>query len=257
MKKLLKKLPEAQYIYIKKMYRKIFSTLNQNNLTKLAIINKTDKGTTHQYTKHYEFHLSKKRKQRLNILEIGIGGYQNPNLGGESLRMWKYYFPNSNIYGIDIFDKNGIDENRIKTFKGSQVDKEFLERIYNEIGSLDIIIDDGSHINEHIIETFKILFPLLKQNGIYIIEDIQTSYWPDFGYGGDSMNLSNPATSMNFFKKLADCINYEEFINPEYQPTYYDQNIISIHFYHSMVFICKGDNNEGSNFIKNNIRVLH
>lgn len=257
MRKLLNKLPEAQSSYIKKKYRRIFSILNRNNLTKLAIINGTDKGTTHQYTKNYEFHFREMRKRHLNILEIGIGGYQNQNLGGESLRMWKNYFINSKIYGLDIFEKKGIDEKRIRTFKGSQVDKEFLGSIYKEIGSLDIIIDDGSHINEHIIETFKILFPLLKQNGIYVIEDIQTSYWPDFGYGGDSINLLNPSTAMNFFKQLTDCLNYEEYIITGYQPTYYDKNVISIHFYHNLIFIYKGENNEGSNFIKNNVRVKH
>jgi hypothetical protein len=257
MKYFIKKISGKRFEKIREIYRHILYLINKNNLTQLSIISGTDKGTTHKYTKNYAWHFHKLRKRKLNILEIGIGGYDNPNKGGESLSMWKYYFPKSNIYGIDIFDKNGIDENRIKTYKGSQIDEKFLEQVCGDIGVIDIIIDDGSHINEHVIKTFSILFPKLSKKGIYVIEDIQTSYWPDFGYGGDSINLSNPGTSMNFFKKLTDCLNHEEFINAEYQPTYYDKNIISIHFHHNMVFIYKGENNEGSNFIKNNVREKH
>ena len=117
---------------------------------------------------------------------------------------------------------------------------------------MNIIIDDGSHINEHVIETFRILFPRLKDCGIYIIEDTQTSYWVDFG--GDSKNLDNPKTMMNFFKSLADSLNNEEFLIPNYEKNYYDKKITSMHFYHNMIFIYKGDNNEKSNIVVNNQR---
>jgi hypothetical protein len=56
---------------------------------------------------------------------------------------------------------------------------------------------------------------------------------------------------MSFFKKLTDGLNYEEFLLPNYEPSYYDQNISSIHFYHNMVFIHKNKNAEGSNMVKN------
>jgi len=53
-------------------------------------------------------------------------------------------------------------------------------------------------------------------------------------------------------KSLVDCLNYEEFIRPGYVPSYYDRNITSLHFYHNLVFIQKGPNQEGSNLISNN-----
>lgn len=252
---LRKHLNRAQYHKLKWLVRNILSFLNSKNLTKLSRINCTDKGTTHQYTIKYDFHFQKLRKKRLNILEIGVGGYEFPNAGGESLRMWKFYFPQSKIYGIDLYDKKSLEERRIKIFQGSQADTEFLHEVHKTIGEIDIIIDDGSHINEHVITTFNVLFPGLKMGGIYVIEDIQTSYWSDSGYGGDSLYLDKPGTSMNFLKKLTDGLNYEEYINPGYQPTYFDKNITSIHFYHNIVFIYKGHNNEGSNFILNNGRV--
>ena len=120
----------------------------------------------------------------------------------------------------------------------------------NQIGEPDIIIDDGSHLNEHVIKTFQILFPKLKNGGIYVIEDTQTAYWPD--YGGDSENLNNPSTMMNFFKMLTDCVNHEEFLKKNYTPSYFDENIVSIQFYHNLIFVFKGLNNEGSNIDLNN-----
>lgn len=67
--------------------------------------------------------------------------------------------------------------------------------------------------------------------------------------GGGSSDLNAAQTSMNFLKRLADGLNYEEFTVDEYVPTYFDRNIISIHFYHNLAFIYKGDNNEGSNML--------
>jgi hypothetical protein len=234
------------------LWRKhIKSKLSAQNLEKLAILYQTDKLSDHNYIQHYDQFFRNFRNNKLNILEIGVGGYDDPNLGGNSLRMWKYYFPKSMIYSIDIYDKSKLQEDRIKIFRGSQTDEKFLHRIYDKIGSLDIIIDDGSHENNDVIKTFKILFPLLNQNGIYVIEDTQTSYWPKFG--GDSDNLSNPKTAMNFFKALADSLNYSEFIKPDYKANYYDKNITAVHFYHNLIFIFKGKNNEGSNTIVKNL----
>ena len=121
-----------------------------------------------------------------------------------------------------------------------------------EAGSVDIIIDDGSHQNEHVIKSFMSLFPLLSHNGIYAIEDVQTSYWPDFG--GTSDDLSSKNTIMGFFKDLTDSLNYEEFIKPDYAPTYFDKHIVSIHFYHNLIIITKGINDEMSNMLINNVR---
>ena len=158
--------------------------------------------------------------------------------------MWRSYFPNSYIYGIDIHDKSCHDEKRIRTFIGSQVDESFLRSVVDTIGEIDIIIDDGSHRSEHVIKTFEILFPALNQNGIYAIEDLQTSYWER---DGGSSDLAAPHTSMNFLKGLLDGLNYEEFVDKDYAPSYYDENIVSLHFYHNLAFVYKGNNIEASN----------
>ena len=239
-----------QWVF-KRIYLRLYIFLYKNNLLKLSIIFRSDKEGEHHYAKHYQRHFESFRRDKINILEIGIGGYENPMNGGESLRMWKAFFPNGNIFGIDIYDKKYHDEKRIKTFQGSQVDEVFLREVAEKIGPIDIIIDDGSHFNDHVIATFKILFPLLSPNGIYVVEDLQTSYWDEVlgvNWGGSS-SLNASHTSMNYFKSLADGLNYEEFTIDDYTPTYFDKNVISMHYYHNLVFVYKGSNNEGSNVL--------
>jgi hypothetical protein len=230
--------------------RSIKSILFRSNLNALASIHKTDKNRYHFYTQHYQTHFNPYRLKKINLLEIGVGGYDDILAGGESLRMWKSFFPFAKIYSLDIFDKSFLQERRIKIFKGSQVDAEILERICDEVGSFDLIIDDGSHLNEHVIGSFEFLFPKLKSGGIYVIEDTQTSYWED--YGGCSSDFNKKGTIYNYFKSLIDSLNHEEFLIPEYKKTYYDKNIIAMHFYHNMIFIYKGDNNEPSNKVRDN-----
>jgi len=226
----------------------------RDDLTKLAIIYKSDKWGWHSYTQHYAEHFRKFRNKKINLLEIGVGGYDDTSKGGESLRMWKRYFPYAKIYSIDIYDKSALQEHRIHIFKGHQIDKNFLEKVMERISTVDIIIDDGSHVNGDVIGTFTFLFPKLKNGGVYVVEDVQTSYWPS--YGGDSDNLNNPSTIMSFFKSLTDGLNYREFLRQGYCPTYWDMNILSLHFYHNLIFIYKGENIEESNLVRHNEKIL-
>jgi len=232
---------------IKIWYRRCLGLFLNNDLTRLAKIHRTDKWGQHYYTKIYQNHFHKKKHQKLKLFEIGVGGYEEELLGGNSLRMWKSYFLRGKIVSVDIYNKNKLEEKRIKIYKGSQVDFKLLDTIDNKSGPFDIIIDDGSHINEHVIKTFEYLFPKLKDDGIYVIEDTQTSYWPDMG--GKLIEKNNEATIYGFFKKLIDGLNHKEFMLEEYVPNYYDKSIISIHFYHNLIFIYKGKNEENSNVI--------
>jgi hypothetical protein len=216
-------------------YRLLFGS----NLKALAVLYGTDKWTLHSYLEPYAAQFGPLRKRRLNLLEIGIGGFNDPQLGGESLRMWRTYFPRSRIFGIDIADKSLHDEKRIKTFRGSQDDHSFLASVLEQTGPLDIIIDDGSHVCKHVIKSFEFLFPRLKEPGIYVVEDTQTSYWED-GYGGSSTELNRLDTTMGYFKSLSDGLNYRE--RRGHEPTYFDQNISEISFYHNLIFIKKRPN---------------
>jgi hypothetical protein len=213
------------------------------SLTSLAKRFKTDKWGAHRYTTRYDTHFAPWRYQDLTLLEIGIGGYARDGAGGNSLRMWKAYFPRAQIFGLDIEDKSFVDEPRIRTFKGDQTDPEVLAKIARAAGGLTLIIDDGSHRPAHIIETFRTLFPLLADDGIYVIEDTQTSYWPEFD-GAESLDA--PGTTMAMVKALIDGLNYEEFVIDGYQPSYTDLHVTQVSCYHNLVFIQKGDNREGT-----------
>jgi hypothetical protein len=217
------------------------------NLPALALYFGTDKWGSHWYAAHYQTHFAALRRKRLRLLEIGVGGEEDPQSGGASLRMWKAYFPNARIYGLDIADKSPHDESRIKTFQGSQDDEGFLRQLSHHAGPFDIVIDDGSHINAHVIGSFGTLFPLLSEHGIYVVEDTQTAYWGG-KYGGGAPGDASAPTSMNFLKSLIDGLNHREFQRgPDFNPGYLERHIVSMHFYHNMVFVQKGLNDELSN----------
>jgi hypothetical protein len=222
----------------------------RGNLPALATYFGTDKWGDHWYARHYQTHFAPLRRKRLRVLEIGVGGYDNPSEGGESLRMWKAYFPSAEIVGIDIGDKKPHDETRIRTFVGSQVDNAFLQRLNGEAGPFDIVIDDGSHENAHVVQTFHALFPLLNDDGIYVVEDTQTAYWPDFG---GALPEEAAPTSMNFLKALVDGLNHREFPDRR-EPGYFERHIVAMHFYHNLVFIQKGVNDEPSNVLDRIVR---
>lgn len=214
----------------------------RNDLNRLALLFRTDKWGAHWYTQHYQRYFESLKGKRLNLLEIGVGGYENSSEGGESLRMWKAYFRKARIVGIDLYDKTQFREHRIDIRQCDQTDAASLRRLSDEYGGFDVIIDDGSHLNKHIIETFLLLFPLLRNNGIYVVEDTQTAYWPRWGGG-----IDNQHSAMAFFKKLVDGLNYVEFPIPNYQPGYFEKNIVEIAFFHNLVFIRKGNNDEKAN----------
>jgi len=210
----------------------------KNDLETLAKKFHSDKGMSHHgYTKHYEKHFIEFKYKPIKLLELGIGGYEFNHRGGSGLQMWANYFENGKIYGCDIHDKSGITlPPRTKIYQGSQNDGDFLLRMMDEIGTPDIIIDDASHINKLTIESFKHLFPWLKSGGIYVIEDIESSWWNDHGFDGEPnfLNMQAP-TSINFCRELLNCVNVKHLpglVNPVYE-------IDSMHFYQNMVVIIK------------------
>ncbi|MDA8092644.1 MAG: class I SAM-dependent methyltransferase [Betaproteobacteria bacterium] len=230
--------------------RRALGLMFRNDLIALAKLHGTDKWNTHWYAQHYARHFLPLRTQRVNLLEIGVGGYNDPRAGGMSLRMWKDYFKRGHIHGLDVYDKSPLEEARIRIFRGSQNDPDCLRRVAREIGRLDIVIDDGSHINEHVITSFDTLFPLLAEGGIYVIEDTQTSYWPE--YGGSSTRFDGPHTMLGRAKSLVESVNHEEIIRPGVPPSYFDQHVVRLEFCHNMAFVYKGRNNEGSTVLKGN-----
>lgn len=235
------KLSKDNYLSVKKISKRLLGFIHSDNLNKLATINGTDKWNDHWYTQHYQRHFTPFKHKRVKILEIGIGGYDDPYKGGDSLRMWKSYFSSAEIHGIDVVDKSPHKEKRIHIHQGSQVDIDFLNQVISKHGPFDIIIDDGSHINEHVIFSFENLFLQgLTEKGIYVIEDTQTSYWSN--YGGIPDKLDNATTMMNYFRKLVDVVNCQDYLWEKQLSSKFDHYITGMHFYHNLIFIYKGSN---------------
>ena len=174
-------------------------------LDSIAKKNGTDKSSEiHNYCVKYEKYLSFNRNDNLNIMEIGV-------LNGESLKTWKDFYYNSKITGIDIEPKSiqyqDIDNN-IFIEVGSQYDKDFLINTAIKHGQFDMILDDGSHMNHHVIFSFQYLWDSIKSGGVYIVEDTACSYWDTWGGG-----YLKQGTMMEYFKKLTDDINYRGLQN--------------------------------------------
>lgn len=168
-------------------------------LEEIAKKHGTDKSSlVHNYCVKYEKYLPFKRDEKLKILEIGV-------LNGQSLKMWSEYFYNSQIIGIDINPdcKKYEDGNKVKVEIGSQVDGEFLSTISKKYGPFDMVLDDGSHFNEHVIFSFEHLWNTLKSGGVYAIEDSCTSYWPVYNGG-----YLKGSSSVEYFKRLCDDVNF-------------------------------------------------
>jgi SAM-dependent methyltransferase len=177
----------------------------------------------------YEAHLARFCNRAVTMLEIGCGE-------GGSLQMWKRFLgPYAQIVGLDISPRcRNFEEDQIAIRIGDQKDPALLQSVLQEFGAPDIIIDDGSHRIGDIAESFRILFPALANNGVYIVEDLHTAYWPE--YGGA---LKSPASFIEYAKSLVDTMNADH-TRGAVAPDAMTRSILSLHFYDSMVAIEKG-----------------
>ena len=173
----------------------------ENVLGALGLRYKTDKISTHGYHRFYHDILHHLRDSSFNMLEIGVERFH-------SIDMWKQYFPLAMIYAIDINVE--YKDERICIFKGDQSKKEQLEELVPKIPKCSFIIDDGSHVPEHQLLTFDIFFSnVLEDGGVYIIEDIETSYWKSreiFGYP-TRYGYGHPNSVIEKFKLVLDFLN--------------------------------------------------
>ena len=177
--------------------------LLEKNMYDLGIKHGNDKITHHRYDLIYPMFLSQ-FNDKIKMLEVGLGDGSGGT--GYSRNMWKEIFPNSDIFVMDIH--NEFEDEIGVVIKGDQSNLSDLERTSNLVGELDFIIDDGSHHPEHQVKTFNYFFNKnLKNGGLYIIEDIECSYWnPNesiYGYETGNLNI------VEHFSKILHDINSE------------------------------------------------
>ena len=179
------------------------------------------------YFEIYNRHLHHLRDKKINILEIGISH-------GGSLQMWEHYFKgNATIYAIDINPEcKKLESENIKIFIGSQEDESFLRNLRQNIPRIDVLIDDGGHTMKQQVTTFNLLFDHVADDGIYICEDLHTSYWKHFG-GGYKKKRSFIEFSKNFIDKL------HAWHTPKLPVDNITLSTHSLHYYDSLLVIEK------------------
>ena len=139
-------------------------------LLELMRKHRTDKAD-HRYDIPYAFFLSERRHQVRKILELGVKR-------GESLRLWEEFFPEADIYGVDINEKWSRSASpRSRVFIGDQADESLLHKVSEAAGfQFDLIVDDGSHLSDHQVASLRYLWQFLKPpHGIYAIEDLNAA----------------------------------------------------------------------------------
>ena len=171
------------------------------SLSELGHSSGTDKGWVHGYLALYEPHLAPWRAAPLRLLEVGVRD-------GDSLHLWDAYFthPNASIFGAGI-GHSSKDSRILHADQGRTRDLIRLARA----GPWTVVIDDGSHLPEHQLQTFVRLFPTLVAGGLYIVEDIETSYWrrgaPIYSY-----RVSGRVDVVDMFRRAIDGVVYREFL---------------------------------------------
>ena len=132
----------------------------------------------HHYIPLYDRYFTSYRNRPIRFLEIGVSR-------GGSLNLWRQYFgPAAVMFGIDINPDCATYNGRSAQVRiGSQADPVFLNRTVDEMGGIDIVLDDGSHQMDHVRASLDVLFPRLSDGGVYMIEDIHTAYARAYGGG--------------------------------------------------------------------------
>jgi hypothetical protein len=192
----------------------------------------TDKVKHHKYHEIYPMYLERMYTRSGAMLEIGIEK-------SSSLNMWLELFPNMHIYGMD----KGVElvGPRHTVIKGDQSSESDLTNVQAAIAEpLWFINDDGSHVPEHQLLTFNRLFPALQVGGVYIIEDIETSYWVRGNVYGQQMRYgySHPKSIVEIFKITLDNVN-SEFAGIHETPVKHSNHIGSITFARNCIIITK------------------
>ena len=196
-------------------------------LNEIALECGTDKATKHKYTFQYARYFEPLRHERLKLMEIGVKS-------GASMRLWERYFTRAEIVGVDIADCKEHETERVRIFRADQTDREALEAVVRQTGPLDIVIDDGDHHVEAQLAALGLLWRHVAPGGMYVIEDLASSYRPDFGGG-----YLRAGSMIEFLKGLVDVIHNEYVWKWNKKGIIGWPGLEGIHFYEQLVFLFK------------------
>lgn len=187
----------------------------------------------HKWTHYFDIyhrHFERFRGRSPVVLEFGVSQ-------GGSLEMWRDYFgPGAQIHGVDIVPAcKQLEQEGTRIFIGDQANRDFLRSIVDEIGPIDVLIEDGGHAFKQQIATFEEVYPAMTEDGCFLIEDLHTSYWP--GFGGA---LHEPTSFMEYAKSLTDQLNAWHSKQPDFQVDEFTRTTQSMHWYDSIIVFERG-----------------
>ena len=181
------------------------------------------------YFEIYERHLAPYRNRPVTLVEFGVWH-------GGSLQLWRSYLgPEARIVGVDVnpecarFSGEGIE-----VVIGDQANPATHRALRERYGGFDVAIDDGGHTMEQQATTFRETYPVLRDGGLYVVEDTHSSYHPQWGGG-----LRRPGTFVEQAKTMIDQLHAWYGPVPGLEPDYVTQTAHGLHFYDSMVVIEK------------------
>lgn len=177
----------------------------------------------------YDQWFKKYKNRPVVILEIGV--YQ-----GGSLNMWRDYFgKDAQIYAIDINPLcKQFETANTKIFIGSQEDREFLKYVKTQVPKFDILIDDGGHTMSQQIVSFEELYGHIKDEGIYLCEDLHTSYWTAYGGG-----YKKSSSFIEYSKSFIDYLNAWYAKDKRLVVNDFTRSTYALHYYDSILVIEK------------------
>jgi hypothetical protein len=179
----------------------------------------------------YHSHFERFRGRPVTLVEFGV-------YHGGSLQMWKHYLgTEARIIGVDIDPRcKSLEEDQIEIVIGDQEDRAFLAALRQHVGPAEIVIDDGGHTMGQQIVTFEEMFPGLRNGGVYLVEDLHTSYWAEYGGG-----YRQPGTFIEYAKDLIDQLHGWHRREEPAPVTSYTRQIRGIHIYDSVIVFDRDD----------------
>ena len=180
----------------------------------------------------YDRHFAPYRRKPITVVEFGVSH-------GGSLQMWKWYFgKRARIIGVDIDPRcRDLAEDRVEVVIGDQADRDFLRSLRERVGAIDVLIEDGGHQMTQQIATFEEMWPAVRPGGVYLAEDLHTSYWDNYGGG-----YRRPGTFIEYAKNLVDQVNaYHARGDEGPLADVYTETIAGMHVYDSIIVFDKDD----------------
>lgn len=184
----------------------------------------------HHYFEIYHRHFAAFRGRSPVVVEIGI-------YHGGSLEMWRDYFGRgARIVGIDLDPRcRQFEADAVSVMIGDQADRKFLAEVRTRFPHVDIVIDDGGHTMAQQITTFEELYPHIQPHGIYLCEDLHTSYYPPYGGG-----YRRDGTFIQYATRLVDQLHAWYSTEPDrFRVDEITRSTYGLHFYDSVLVVEK------------------